>query len=228
MDAEEQVACLRAQTKTHKKQRVDARDPITNSSPPDAMSPGEKESIDTHLESKEKHRTNHSSSLEETKDVPGRKSAIRRLGIAEKATRERIWELSQSAHLRDSASQSERDLYLQECIAVQRQSLQLFYRSAAGRKTVEYNIDFNGFHQGGSGMKCSLCQTIFHDQYGSRQNPTATDFKIVAGAPIFLRHALHRHTAYEPSVRCEEVLSMMARYPAFGKIPFIPSGRQSG
>lgn len=201
---------------------------ITNLSAPTAASSGQRGSIDDHPKSKEKRRTQTSSSKEEAQEVPAPKSAIRHLGIEERVHRERVWALSQSAHLRDSPSRSERDSYLQECIEVQRQSLRLFYRSAAGQKTVEYNTDFTGFHHGGSGMKCSLCQTTYHDQYGSKQNPTASEFKIVAGASTFLRDVLHRHTSYEPSVRCEEVLSMMARYPAFRKIPVIPTERGYG
>lgn len=236
MDAEEEVAHLSFSEKNaHKKQRVGKCGPMTYSSPPDAASSGEQESSDAHFTSNEKHQTYHSKSLQEDKDLLGSMSAIRRLGIEEMAIRERIQELSQSAHLRDSPSKSERDQYLQECAEVQRQSLQLFYRSAAGQETVEYNNNFNGFDSnfndvdhGGSGMKCSLCQTIFHDQYGSKQNPTATDFKIVDDAATFLKHVLHHHSAYEPPVRCEEMLSIIERYPAFGKITFISSGCQFG
>jgi hypothetical protein len=155
----------------------------------------------------------------EAKKVPESQSSVRRSGIDGRAIGGRIWELSQSAHLRDSASHSARVRYLQDCVELQQQSLQLFYRSSAGQKTVEYNTAFTGFRHGGSGMRCSLCQTIFHEQYGSKKNPTAPGLKIIASTTTFLKHVLLGHTAYEPSVRCEEMLAVIDRYPRFGNTP---------
>lgn len=202
--------------------RSAASRPASISIPPasKAESSNQKSSGDARIQSGDQSRVSRSNRVQQTNSTPTLTPPIRRHPrIDREALQQRIREVAGGDYCTNGPEvpQNLKDQHTRERVGVQKQSLQLFYESDAGRKTVGINEAFSGFRNGNSGLMCSLCQTIFHDHF-RREDVTARGSKITDSITKFLHHVLHRHKAYDESVRCDEMLSMLDRYPELGNL----------